>query len=108
MADAAETERRRSERMLVEHRVALVTTPGAMPKNHEAIMIDVSDHGTRIQTRVGLKPGQPVELVTDQTGPTPAHIMRSEVVWMSKPRGEAGLQLGESVQLRACRRPCGP
>lgn len=93
-------ERRRFERSPIEEKVMLVTMPGAVPKNHEAVMVDVSASGARIRTTVGLKPGQPVELVTAQNGVTPSQVRRSQVVWMSTTAGEAGLKFGEPVQMK--------
>lgn len=101
MNESPEIERRRSERTPTEQKIMLVTTPGAMPRNHEAVMVDVSDHGARVRTNVALKPGQSVELVNTQKGPSASYVMRSQVVWMSKAGGEAGLRFGEPLQMKS-------
>ena len=71
--------------------IMFVETGGELEK-HDALTLDVSEHGARVQAGVSLTPGQVVEVVSTQ-GNDP---VRGRVVWVGKPasemEGQAGLE----------------
>ena len=61
-------------------------------------MVDLTSHGAGVRSHLRLTPGEPVELVTSDSVANMPYVVPSEVVWMSKNLGEAGLRFLESAR----------
>jgi hypothetical protein len=97
MTRSDHTERREWERTQIEVPVTLVTAPGGKNSYHDAITVDLTSHGARVRSHLRLTPGEPVELITSDSVPNMPYIVPTQVVWMSKSLGEAGLRfLGQA------------
>ncbi len=84
---------RRSERRQTKKAVVLLVETGGETLWQEATSVDISQYGTRIESKGSLQPGQILELVQPESPRTPLRCM---VVWSadvgSDGKAEAGLE----------------
>ena len=83
---------RQSDRKIVKMAVILFVESDGELEKHEALTLDLSTHGARIQSNILLRPGQVVEVVPGEGAiPVPGRV-----VWVGKPasdlEGQAGLE----------------
>jgi hypothetical protein len=78
--------------------IMFVETEGEIEK-HDALTLDVTAHGARIQAGISLTAGQVVEVVPSE-GNDP---VRGRVVWVGEPasevQGQAGLEFLDPFQI---------
>ena len=99
MTETTLINRRQYERTQIEKRIRLATAPKDMGSYHDAVTIDLTTHGARIRSNVTLTPGEAVEIIGESAANFPYDV-HSQVVWMSKALGEAGLRFIEPVRTK--------
>ena len=104
MTASDQTERREWDRTQVELPVTLVIRPEGKCTFHDAIAVDLTSHGARVRSNLQLTPGEPVELITSDSLPNVPYVVSSQVVWMSKSLGEAGLRFLEPARSKTISR----
>ncbi|MGH9430947.1 MAG: PilZ domain-containing protein, partial [Terriglobia bacterium] len=86
------SERRRSERAVVNRPVALLVDSSHDQIAHNAFAIDLSEVGARLRAGIDLTPGQLVTIIPNEGT---AQSVKSQVIWVgekgSERSGEAGL-----------------
>jgi len=92
MTGLSQPMRRRSERRIAKIAIVVFVDKEHEPEGSEAVTVDVSALGARIQSSLSLTPGQMVEVVP-VNGSDP---VAARVVWVGKPtselEGQAGLE----------------
>ena len=92
MASSAQPAHRRSERRIAKIAIVVFVERDNDREGCDAVTVDVSELGARIQANLALTPGQMVEVVP-VNGSEP---VAARVVWVGKPaselEGQAGLE----------------
>ena len=100
MPSTTKSPTRRSERQPIRMALVLLTDANNGENREEAVTVDLSQHGCRIESPASLTTGQLVHLMPADS---PGVSMPGRVVWVGEPTselaGEAGIELLKPLAL---------